>query len=152
MWRNGAEMNPGSPQFSPQQSATGFEVVRQPPRLRWDLMDQGHEIWGSGTWARTSDSRATGASSRRMPQPSLKRCSRGLSNFCVGKWHVGTSDPTRHGFEQFYGTLIGAQTFWIQLPTCDCRREAGPAPTGMTRSTRPMRSRITRSTLWAMLY
>ena len=31
-----------------------------------------------------------------------------------GKWHLGTDDPTRHGFEQFYGTLISAATFWDQ--------------------------------------
>ncbi|HET9472884.1 MAG TPA: arylsulfatase [Steroidobacteraceae bacterium] len=32
--------------------------------------------------------------------------------FMSGKWHVGTNDPTRHGFEQYFGTLISAQTFW----------------------------------------
>ncbi|MEO8313659.1 MAG: arylsulfatase [Pseudomonadota bacterium] len=32
--------------------------------------------------------------------------------FMSGKWHVGTNDPTRHGFEQFYGTLISAATYW----------------------------------------
>jgi arylsulfatase A-like enzyme len=32
--------------------------------------------------------------------------------FLSGKWHVGTPDPTRHGFEQYFGTLISAQTFW----------------------------------------
>jgi arylsulfatase A-like enzyme len=42
--------------------------------------------------------------------------------FFSGKWHVGTPDPTRHGFEQFYGTLISASTFWdpatyLRLPT-----------------------------------
>ena len=29
-----------------------------------------------------------------------------------GKWHVGTNDPTQHGFEQYYGTLISAATYW----------------------------------------
>ena len=33
-------------------------------------------------------------------------------SFISGKWHLGTPDPTRHGFEEFYGTLISAQTFW----------------------------------------
>jgi arylsulfatase len=45
----------------------------------------------------------------------------GYRTFMSGKWHVGTNDPTRHGFEQFYGTLISAATFWdasgyIRLP------------------------------------
>ena len=34
--------------------------------------------------------------------------------FISGKWHLGTNDPTRHGFEEFYGTLVSAQTFWDQ--------------------------------------
>ena len=32
--------------------------------------------------------------------------------FMSGKWHVGTNDPTRHGFEQYFGTLISAATYW----------------------------------------
>ena len=36
----------------------------------------------------------------------------GYRTFMSGKWHVGTNDPTLHGFEQFYGTLISAATFW----------------------------------------
>ncbi len=36
----------------------------------------------------------------------------GYRTFMSGKWHLGTDDPTRHGFEQFYGTLISAATFW----------------------------------------
>jgi arylsulfatase len=36
----------------------------------------------------------------------------GYRTFMSGKWHLGTNDPTRHGFEQFYGTLISAPTFW----------------------------------------
>jgi arylsulfatase A-like enzyme len=36
----------------------------------------------------------------------------GYRTFISGKWHVGTDDPTRHGFEQFYGTLISAATYW----------------------------------------
>jgi len=32
--------------------------------------------------------------------------------FMSGKWHVGTEDPTRHGFEQSYGTLISAASYW----------------------------------------
>lgn len=42
-------------------------------------------------------------------------------SFLSGKWHLGTNDPTQHGFEQFYGTLVSAKTFWdrdhyIQIP------------------------------------
>ena len=36
----------------------------------------------------------------------------GYRTFMSGKWHLGSNDPTRHGFEQFYGTLISAATFW----------------------------------------
>ena len=36
----------------------------------------------------------------------------GYRTFMSGKWHVGTNDPTLHGFEQFYGTLISAASFW----------------------------------------
>jgi arylsulfatase A-like enzyme len=38
----------------------------------------------------------------------------GYRSFLSGKWHLGTPDPTQHGFEEFYGTLISAQTFWDQ--------------------------------------
>jgi arylsulfatase len=45
----------------------------------------------------------------------------GYRSFLSGKWHVGTADPTQHGFEEFYGTLASAQTFWdpnhyVRLP------------------------------------
>lgn len=48
--------------------------------------------------------------------------SAGYRSFISGKWHLGTVDPTRHGFEQFYGTLVSAQTFWdpehyLRLPS-----------------------------------
>jgi arylsulfatase len=33
-------------------------------------------------------------------------------SFISGKWHLGTPDPTTHGFEEFFGTLVSAQTFW----------------------------------------
>jgi arylsulfatase len=33
-------------------------------------------------------------------------------SFISGKWHLGTDDPTMHGFEEFYGTLVSAQTYW----------------------------------------
>jgi arylsulfatase len=36
----------------------------------------------------------------------------GYRTYLSGKWHVGTPDPTRHGFEQYFGTLISAATFW----------------------------------------
>lgn len=39
----------------------------------------------------------------------------GYRSFMAGKWHLGTPDPTQHGFEEFYGTLISAQTFWDPL-------------------------------------
>ena len=36
----------------------------------------------------------------------------GYRSFLSGKWHVGTEDPTQHGFEEIYGTLSSAATFW----------------------------------------
>lgn len=36
----------------------------------------------------------------------------GYRTFMSGKWHLGTNDPTKYGFEEFYGTLVSAQTFW----------------------------------------
>ena len=36
----------------------------------------------------------------------------GYRSFISGKWHLGTEDPTKHGFEEFYGTLVSAKTFW----------------------------------------
>jgi arylsulfatase len=36
----------------------------------------------------------------------------GYRTFMSGKWHLGTNDPTQHGFEEYYGTLVSAQTFW----------------------------------------
>ena len=36
----------------------------------------------------------------------------GYRSFLSGKWHLGTSDPTKHGFEEFYGTLTSAKTHW----------------------------------------
>ena len=55
----------------------------------------------------------------------------GYRAFVSGKWHVGTPDPTQHGFEQFYGTLISAQTFWdpttyLRLPKESKRRTYEP--------------------------
>lgn len=38
--------------------------------------------------------------------PSGYRC------FISGKWHLGTPDPTAHGFEEFYGTLVSAKRFF----------------------------------------
>ena len=45
----------------------------------------------------------------------------GYRTFISGKWHLGTDDPTKNGFEEFYGTLVSAQTYWdpdhfIRLP------------------------------------
>jgi arylsulfatase A-like enzyme len=44
-----------------------------------------------------------------------------------GKWHVGTPDPTRHGFEQYFGTLVSAATYWdpakyLRLPAGNTAR------------------------------
>ena len=45
----------------------------------------------------------------------------GYRSFISGKWHLGTEDPTQHGFEEFYGTLVSAKRFFdpthlIRLP------------------------------------
>ena len=52
----------------------------------------------------------------------------GYRSFISGKWHLGTEDPTKHGFEEFYGTLASAKTFWdpdhfLRLPTGHPKRE-----------------------------
>jgi arylsulfatase A-like enzyme len=36
----------------------------------------------------------------------------GYRSFISGKWHLGTDDPTKHGFEEFYGTLVSAKRFF----------------------------------------
>jgi len=36
----------------------------------------------------------------------------GYRSFIAGKWHLGTPDPTQHGFEEFYGTLVSAKRFY----------------------------------------
>lgn len=56
----------------------------------------------------------------------------GYRCFMSGKWHLGTPDPTRHGFEEFYGTLVSAKRFFdpqhlIRLPE---GREARPYSDG----------------------
>lgn len=55
----------------------------------------------------------------------------GYRTFMSGKWHVGTPDPTRHGFEQYFGTLISAQSFWdstqyLRLPQGSTARSYDP--------------------------
>jgi arylsulfatase len=40
--------------------------------------------------------------------------SSGYRSFMSGKWHLGTPDPTQHGFEEFYGTLVSAKRFFDQ--------------------------------------
>lgn len=45
----------------------------------------------------------------------------GYRCFMSGKWHLGTPDPTKHGFEEFYGTLVSAKRFFdpdhfVRLP------------------------------------
>lgn len=54
----------------------------------------------------------------------------GYRTFMSGKWHLGTPDPTRHGFEQYFGTLISAATFWdparyLRLPQGSSARSYG---------------------------
>ena len=49
----------------------------------------------------------------------------GYRTFLSGKWHVGTDDPTLRGFEQYYGTLISAATYWD--PAQYIRRPRGGA-------------------------
>lgn len=56
----------------------------------------------------------------------------GYRSFISGKWHLGTDDPTRHGFEEFYGTIVSAKRFFdpdhlIRLPA---GREARTYPEG----------------------
>lgn len=57
----------------------------------------------------------------------------GFRTFLSGKWHLGTPDPTRHGFEQFYGTLVSAKTFWrrehyLQIPQSKLPDDLGGEP------------------------
>lgn len=56
----------------------------------------------------------------------------GYRSFISGKWHLGTPDPTQHGFEEFYGTLVSAKRFFdpehlIRLPAS---RKARTYPPG----------------------
>ena len=55
----------------------------------------------------------------------------GYRSFISGKWHLGTEDPTKHGFEEFYGTLVSAKTFWdpdhfLRLPEGHPKRDYEP--------------------------
>ena len=55
----------------------------------------------------------------------------GYRSFISGKWHLGTEDPTKHGFEEFYGTLVSAKTFWdpdhfLRLPEGRPKRDYEP--------------------------
>lgn len=57
----------------------------------------------------------------------------GYRSFLSGKWHLGTADPTRHGFERFYGTLVSAKTFWqpdhySQIPDSELPGDLGGKP------------------------
>jgi len=36
----------------------------------------------------------------------------GYRTYLAGKWHLGTPDPTQRGFDEFYGTLASAHTYW----------------------------------------
>jgi arylsulfatase len=56
--------------------------------------------------------------------------SAGYRTYLSGKWHVGTPDPTRRGFEQYFGTLISAATYWdseryLRLPQGSRTRSYG---------------------------
>ena len=53
-------------------------------------------------------------------------------SFLSGKWHLGVPDPTRFGFEEFFGTLVSAKTFWdpdhfVRLPAGRQRRRYDPS-------------------------
>ena len=57
-------------------------------------------------------------------QPTLgdRLTAAGYRCFFSGKWHLGTPDPTRHGFEEYFGTLVSAQSYWdpaeyVRLPS-----------------------------------
>src|ERR1041385_1578306 len=55
----------------------------------------------------------------------------GYRTFISGKWHVGTNDPTARGFEEFFGTLVSAQSFWdpgrsLRLPATRRARSYRP--------------------------
>jgi arylsulfatase len=36
----------------------------------------------------------------------------GYRTFISGKWHLGTPDPTKAGFEEFYGRLPSSHNYW----------------------------------------
>ena len=36
----------------------------------------------------------------------------GYRTFLAGKWHLGTPDPTKHGFEQSYGTVKSGRHYF----------------------------------------
>ena len=62
-----------------------------------------------------------GAVSSRAKTIAQRLAPAGYRSFISGKWHLGTDDPTRHGFEEFYGTLVSAKRFFdpghlIRLP------------------------------------
>ena len=50
----------------------------------------------------------------------------GYRTFLSGKWHLGTNDPTQRGFEEFFGTLASASTYWD--PARYTRLPAGRKP------------------------
>ncbi len=62
-----------------------------------------------------------GSVSSQAPVISQVLMPAGYRSFIAGKWHLGTDDPTQHGFEEFYGTLVSAKRFFdpehlIRLP------------------------------------
>lgn len=55
----------------------------------------------------------------------------GYRSFIAGKWHLGTEDPTQHGFEEFYGTTVSAKRFFdpdhlVRLPAGRRARQYAP--------------------------
>lgn len=71
-----------------------------------------------------------GRVSHDVPTIAQRLNSEGYRSFLSGKWHLGTKDPTQHGFEEFYGTLVSAKTFWdaehfLRLPDDHEARQYG---------------------------
>ncbi|MFH5802626.1 sulfatase-like hydrolase/transferase [Alienimonas sp. DA493] len=75
----------------------------------------GREPHAVGLGHMTRDAGAPGYRGRLAPGALTagdRLAAAGYRTFLAGKWHLGTPDPTRHGFEEFYGTLASAKTFW----------------------------------------
>ena len=89
----------------------------------------GREPHAVGLGHMTRDAGAPGYRGRLAPGALTagdRLAAAGYRTFLAGKWHLGTPDPTRHGFEEFYGTLASAKTFWD--PDRFLRLPAGRTP------------------------